>query len=269
MRADATESAGSGVNLTTQTYSAKVYGLHQDIGAQVRSNADPAVDIDVIATRQLMQKMLIRRERIFVAKYMVPSVWGTTITGVASAPSGVQTIQWNDDANGDPISDVLLGQTTILQNTGFKPNILVLTWPVYQTLRKHPLIVDRIKYTTPTFTGTITTALLAELFDVEEVLVSEAVYNSAAQGQTAVMAFAAGKTALLAYRARAPGLMVPTAGYCFGWTGLIANNNMGVAVYQIPMPWRGTKTVRTEAEMAFDMQIVGTDLGYFFDTIVA
>lgn len=61
VRADATESAGSGVNLTTQTYSAKVYALHQDIGAQVRSNADPAVDVDVVATRQLMQKMLDRK----------------------------------------------------------------------------------------------------------------------------------------------------------------------------------------------------------------
>src|SRR5580692_7634222 len=45
LRADATESAGTGVNLTTQTYSAKVWALHQDIGAQVRANADPSVDI--------------------------------------------------------------------------------------------------------------------------------------------------------------------------------------------------------------------------------
>jgi len=27
--------------------------------------------------------------------------------------------------------------------------------------------------------------------------------------------------------------------------------------------------VRTEAEMAFDMQVVGNDLGYFFASIVA
>src|SRR6202020_1053225 len=70
LRADATESAGTGVNLTTQTYSAKVWGLHQDIGAQVRANADPAVDVDVVATMQLMQKMLIRRDRIFMSIFM-------------------------------------------------------------------------------------------------------------------------------------------------------------------------------------------------------
>jgi hypothetical protein len=269
LRADATESAGSGVNLTTQTYSAKVWALHQDIGDQVRQNADPAVEIDVVATQQLMQKMLIRRDRFFVTTYLQPSIWGTTITGVASAPSASQTIQWSDDANGDPFSDIATGQTTVLQNTGFLPNVLLITWPVYQALRKHPLIIDRIKYTNPAFAGTITPQLLAEALDIEEVIVSKAVYNSAAQGATVAMGLVAGKVALLAYRAPQPGLMVPTAGYTFGWTGLIDLNNLGIAIYQIPMPWRGIKTVRTEAEMAFDMQVVGSDLGYFFNTIVA
>lgn len=269
LRADATESAGSGVNLTTQTYSAKVYALHQDIGAQVRSNADPAVDIDVVVTRQLTQKMLIRRDRIFVSKYLTTGVWGTDITGVAATPSASQTIQWSDDANSDPFTDVATGQTTVLQTTGFLPNVLVITWPVYQALRKHPLVVDRIKYTSPAFAGTITPQLLAEAFDIEEVVVSKAVYNTAAQGVAAAMSFVAGKVALLCYRAPSPGLMVATAGYTFGWTGLIALNNLGIAVYQIPMPWRGISTVRTETEMAFDMQVVGSDLGYFFASIVA
>jgi hypothetical protein len=147
IRADATESAGSGVNLTTQSYSAKVWALHQDIGDQVRQNADPAVEVDVVATRQLMQKMLIRRDRYFVTTYLQPSIWGTTITGVASSPSTNQTIQWSDDANGDPFTDIATGQTVVLQNTGFLPNILLITWPVYQALRKHPLVIDRIKYT--------------------------------------------------------------------------------------------------------------------------
>src|SRR6202020_3366007 len=66
LRADATESAGTGVGLTTQSYSAKVWALHQDIGRQIRANADPAVDLDMGSTRQLMQKMLHRRDLEFV-----------------------------------------------------------------------------------------------------------------------------------------------------------------------------------------------------------
>src|SRR5882672_3813787 len=74
-RADAAESAGTGVNLKTQTYSAKIWALHQDIGPQLRANADPAVDIDVVSTRQLMQKLMIRRDRFFMTTYVTTGVW--------------------------------------------------------------------------------------------------------------------------------------------------------------------------------------------------
>lgn len=269
-RADATESAGSGVNLTTQTYSANVWALHQDIGPQVRANADPSVDLDVTSTRQLMQKLLIRRDRIFMTKYMATGKWGTDVVGTAAGVPGTATpAYWDDDANSDPFTDIAVGQTTILQNTGYMANTLVLAWPVYQALRKHPLIIDRIKYTTKTFAGTITPELLAAAFDVDRVLVSKGVYNSAGEGIAASMAFMMGKHALLCYSAPSPGLMVPTAGYTFAWQGFTGLNALGVRMAQIPMNWLGLGTIRNEADMAFDMQVVGTDLGYFFSGIVS
>src|SRR5437660_1463098 len=45
-RADATESAGVGFNLSTGTYTATVYGLHKDLGDQVRANADAAINLE-------------------------------------------------------------------------------------------------------------------------------------------------------------------------------------------------------------------------------
>jgi hypothetical protein len=272
LRADATESAGTGVNLTTQTYNAKVWALHQDIGTQIRANADPAVDIDVASTRQLMQKLLIRRDRIFMSTYMANSVWGTSVTGTSAAGGGVPgtstPVFWDDDANSDPFTDLYVAQTTILQNTGYMPNTLVLAWPVFQALRKHPLVVDRIKYTTPTFTGTINEALLAQAFGIDRVVVSKAVYNSAAEGAAASMAFVAGLNALLCYSAPSAGLMNPSAGYTFAWSSFTGMNSLGVRTVQIPMNWLGVGTIRNECEMAFDMERVSTDLGYYFNSIV-
>ena len=272
-RADATESAGTGVNLTTQTYNAKVWALHQDLGPQVRANADPSVDLDVVSTRQLMQKMLIRRDRIFISTYMTTAVWGTDITGTTAAAGGVPgtatTVQWDDDANSDPFTDIAFAQTTVLRATGFLPNTLLLTWEVYQALRKHPLVIDRIKYTNPAFAGTITPALLAQAFAIGRVVVSQAVYNSAAEGVAASMSFVGGKNALLCYTPSSPGLMVAAAGYTFGWSGFTGLNSLGVRVAQIPMNWLGLGTIRNECEAAFDMQVVGSDLGVFFATIVS
>ena len=105
-------------------------------------------------------------------------------------------------------------------------------------------------------------------FDVERVVVSKAVYNSAAGNLTASMSFVAGKNALLCYAAPQPGLMVPSAGYTFGWSGFTGLNNLGIRMSQIPMNWLGIGTVRNEGEMAFDMQVVGSDLGYYFSGIV-
>jgi hypothetical protein len=270
--ADAAESAGIGVNLTTQSYSAEVWALHQDIGMQVRSNADPAVDIDVAVTKQLMQKLLIRRDRIFAGKYMATGLWSQDVTGAAAGTGVVgttTTVYWDDDANGDPFTDIATQQTYILQNTGFMPNKLVLSWSVYQALRKHPLIIDRIKYTSATWAGTITPQLLAEAFDIEEVVISKAVYNTAQENLSASMSFINSLNALLLYTPPQPGLMIPAAGYTFGWQGFTGLNNLGVRVSQIPMNWLGLGTVRTEAEMAFDMQIVGNDLGVYFSGIVS
>lgn len=270
IRSDATESAGSGYNLTTQSYAARVYALHKDIGEQARRNADPAVDLDVSTTQWLTQKLLIKRDVLFASNYMTTGKWGTDITGVASSPSASQTIYWSDDANGDPITDVSTGQTTILQNTGHLPNVLALSWPVYQALRKHPLVIDRIKYTMGggALAARITPALLAAAFDVEEVVVAKAVYNTAAEGLTGSYSFIIGKHALLAYRAPAPALWTPSAGYIFTWEGFTGLNSAGIRIIQIPLPVLGPSTVRTEGEMAFDMPIVGSDLGYFFSGIV-
>lgn len=271
VRADATESAGTGVNLTTQTYQAKVWALHQDIGPQVRANQDPAVDIDVTSTRQLMQKMMIRRDRFFMGKYMITGVWGTDATGTSAAaggvPGGTSPVLWDDDANSDPFTDIAFGQTTILQNTGFMPNCLLMSWNVFQALRKHPLVIDRIKYTNPAFAGTITPALLAQAFDVGRIVVSKAVYNTAGENLTSSMAFVAGKNALLVYSPDQPGLMIPASGYTFGWQAFTGLNSLGIRVSQIPMNWLGLGTIRNEAEMAFDMQVVGSDLGFFWSGI--
>jgi hypothetical protein len=276
-RADATESAGGGFNLdSSSSYSADVWAFHKDLGAQVRANADPSVDMDIAITKFVMQKLLIRRDRFFMGKYLVNSVWSADYTGTANGVPGTTTPPfWNDDANGDPFTDVANAQTLILQNTGYEANTFLQGFPVYQGLRKHPLVLDRIKYTTRADASRITPELLASAFDMDRVVVSKAVYNTsqesttiAPNSSTAVYNFVASKDALICHSAPAPGLMIPSAGYTFSWSGLTGLNNMGIRVAQIPMPWLGLDTVRTEGEMAFDMQVIGKDLGIHYAGIV-
>lgn len=267
-RADAAESAGGGFNLTTQSYSATVWGYHKDVGDQVRANQDPAIDIDVTTTKFIMQKQMIKRDRQFVSTYIKTGVWGTDCTGTGGGTPGTTTPPlWSDDANGDPFTDIAQGQTTILQNTGLEPNVLALGYKVFQALRKHPLVIDRVKYTMQADAKNITKELLAAAFDVDEVVVSKSVYNTAAEGLTGSYSFTLGSNALLCHRAPSPGLMIPSAGYIFPWQGLTGLNSMGVVIYQERLPGRGRNTIRTDSDMAFDMQKVSADLGYYFNGI--
>lgn len=266
-RADATESAGGGFNLSTGTYSCDVWAFHKDIGDQVRANADPAVDIETSSTEFCTQRLLIRRDRQFVTSYMGTGIWATDITGVAATPTAGQTFQWSDDTNGDPITDVQTGKTTIMQSTGFEPNKLTIGYPVFAALIKHPLIVDRIKYTSMPTARNVTEKLLAEMFDVDEVVVSKAVYNSGIEGGTDSFNFILGKSALLSYAPSGPSLMMPSAGYIFGWRGYTGLNDIGIRTSS----WyeQKLKCTRVECEMSYSMSLTGADLGYFFATIVA
>ena len=137
-RADATESAGGGYNLSTDSYQADVYAFHKDIGDQTRANADAPINVDREAVEFVTSRLLLKMETQFVANYFTTSVWGTDYT-----PSNL----WSNYATSDPISDIETGKRAILSVTGYEPNTLVLGYDVFTSLKNHPDLVDRIKYT--------------------------------------------------------------------------------------------------------------------------
>jgi hypothetical protein len=140
---------------------------------------------------------------------------------------------------------------------------------VYDALLDHPDIIDRIKYGqagvgSPAMAGSDT---LARLFNVDEVLVMNAVENTAKEGQSASHSFIGGKAALLVHAATSPGLMTPTAGYTFSWTGLLGSGADGNRIKSFRMEQIGCD--RVEIDMSFDQKLVSADLGAFWRTVVA
>lgn len=256
-RAPATESAGSGYGVSTASYDCKVWALHKDIPDQVRNNDDADFTSDRQATEFITQMLLLRQEIQWTADFFVTGVWGTSATPAAL---------WSNYGTSDPVADVATGSRTILANTGMKPNKLVLGYDVFLALRNHPDIIDRLKYTGGA-TRTIGVDALAALFDVDEVLVCEAVKATNLEGETAAMAFVQGKHALLCYSAPSPGLLTPSAGYIFVWQGVSGSFGLDVGIQKIRMEL--VKADRIEGEIAFDDKIVGADLGYMFVSAVA
>lgn len=265
VRAPATETPGGGWNVSTDTYYSDVYGVHKDIDDQTRANADSIFSLDRDATQWVTQNLLLKRDQVFMATYFTTGVW-TDITGVSGSPTGAQVKQW--DASGStPIEDIRAQSTAMKKSTGYRPNTLVLGPEVYDVLLDHSTILERIKYTER---GMISNALLASLFGVERVIVADAIQNTANQAagsDTPTMSFLAGKSALLCYVNRTPSLMQPSAGYLFGWNGLLGAGSIGTRIKRFRM--EAIASDRIEGEMAWDMKVVAADLGTFFATVVA
>lgn len=268
LRAPGTESAGSGYSLdNTPTYYAPRHSIHKDIPDEVRANADAVLNPDREATIFVTHKALIKREKLFAANHFTTGKWATDVAGVSSAPGAGQALQWSD-ANADPIIDVRKAKRTIRESTGFEPNKLVLGRPVLDALLDHPDIIDRIKYgQTAGAPAQANTQTLAALLGVEEILVMNAIENTSAEGQAASHSFIGGKKALLVHSASAPGLMTPSAGYTFSWTGLLGAGAEGNRIRTFRLENLGVD--RVEIDMCFDQKLVASELGYFWNSIVA
>lgn len=272
VRAPGTESAGGGYDLdNTPTYFANVWAWHHDVPDQVRANADAAVDPERSAAEFVMQKLLIRKEVDWTSKFFTTGKWTTDVAGVASSAGSGETIKWSDATSGDPIGDIRAAITAVEESTGFTPNTMVMGKQVLDALADHPDVVDRVKYSGGVGNGNparVNEQTLAQLFGLERIMVSRAIKNTAAQGATNSHSFIAGKNALLCYSAPTPGLMVPSAGYTFSWSGFLGmSNEFGIATKRFYLD--ALESMRVEGQMAFDHKLVAADLGYFFSAIVA
>jgi hypothetical protein len=263
-RAPSTESAGGGYNLSTDSYSCEVYAFHKDISDQVRANADSMIDCDRDATMFVTQRLLIKRELSWATNCFTTSKWGKDYLGVASGEvAGTSFRQWSDFSSSDPVNDIKVGRMYIKSITGYKPNTLVLSEEVFETLKNHPDIVDRYKYTSD---KVITTGMLAKLFEVDRILISGAVYATNNEGGTAAYSWVMSKGALLVYSAPAPSLLAPSGGYTFGWKGL---SGLGFSTAINTFRMQHLKSDRVEGESAFDCKIVASDMGVFFSAAIA
>lgn len=254
-RGDATESAGGGYNLTTDSYRADVYAFHKDVGDQTRANADAPINVDREAAEFVTSRLLLKMETEFVNSYFTSGVWATDNT-----PSNL----WSNYSTSDPLEDVEVAKRAILSTTGFEPNTLVLGYDVFTKLKNHPDLVDRIKYTS---SNVITSDMMARMFEVDRVLVAKAVKATNNEGGTGAYDFTHGKHALLCYSAPSPGLLQPSAGYVMSWTGVSGGIGTTIGTSRIRM--ESLRADRVESEIAFDMKVVASDLGYFFNAVVS
>lgn len=123
------------------------------------------------------------------------------------------TDQWNDYTNSDPVGDINAAKEAIRSTTGIYPNVIEIAAKVFDVLKEHPKIIDKIKYTQR---GIVTAELLAAVFDVAKVVVGKAIAFDDAGASIDIW----GKDVVLAYVPQTiSGQEEPSYGYTYTMEG--------------------------------------------------
>ena len=224
----------------------------------------PAIrDPRVQRTRTLAGQANIHQDVIFARSFFKPGVWGHEETGVDSTnPTSKQFIKFSN-GNSDPVACMDQKATEMEEMTGRRPNRLALGVNVYNALKIHPGILERVKYGGSTVNpARVTENVLAQLFDMERITVQRSIMNKAELGQKADMQFIGDPNGfLLAYATDNPAIEEPSAGYIFVWDMLGNGNIMPILNYDGE---NGTHAEFIEGLMALDMKKTADDLGMYF-----
>ena len=240
-------------SLSSDTYFADDHALERLITDEERANFD-AGDVEQWAAQTLTDKLLLRKEKLFAALVTDPAkvTQNVTLSGTA---------QWSDFTNSKPTEDVQAGQETIAKNSGVRANTLILGFPVFSKLRNHPRIVERVQNIR---VGVVREEDLASLFDVQQVLVAQAIEVDAASAVN----FVFGKHAVLAYVSPTPAFGEPSFGKSFVWAG--APGSTSGFIVEIG---RAAPTSRKADEIAvhfyYDQKITAVEAGYLIKNAVA
>lgn len=256
----------------TDTYVCKVDQMIMGID-EIRQNdlqrrQGPALkDPRTQRTKTIAEQANIHQDRLFAQSFFKEGVWGTEFEGVDSTSvSGNQFIKFSND-NSDPIKFIADQKLAMHEKTGRTPNKLAIGANVFNALRNHGGILERIKYGgTSANPASVTKNVLAQLFEVEELVVLMSIHNQAKQGAEADISFIGDPNALLlAYATDAPAVDEPSAGYIFTWDMLGDGQMLPILNYPGE---NGTHSEYVEGLMAYDMKKTADDLAIFCKGVV-
>ena len=176
-------------------------GLEEPIDKSEIDNADDPVRPKETAAAIIKQQMLISLERRLALEILTTNSPTTTVTNSGSSAA---TGQW-DNATADPILQVKTARAAIRALGGPKPNRIAIGSAALSILKQHPLITNRVIYGGLSMSGGIVSnAALAALFEVDEVIELDQVYNTAKQGQATSLSNIWGKIMLQYYFPKTP-----------------------------------------------------------------
>ena len=242
---------------TKGTYSCQFRGYEFPLPAHLAAAQDSQVMLERAITEKVTRALLLDQEIQIATDAFTTGKW-TEYTG---ASSGAYTY-WDDYANSDPLANIKYAKLQTKAGSGMTPNTLVINEQVYEALRLHPQMKEIYKYTQPAI---MTEDLIARAVGLDKMHVGKAIYMSSVEGATDALSYVWARSAWVGYVAPQVGLMTPTAGAIFSYTGM--TGGFSPAIERIPD--RRTHADYFQGYTCYDDAIVSTLLGRMFYLITS
>lgn len=226
------------------------HSLEEPVEYEVRDTYPSPHDARVEATEDVTEALDLGLEQEIATMLTNTSVitQNTTLSG---------TDQWNDYANSAPFDDIQTGIDTVKAASGVTPNTFTLGYQVWSKLRHHPDLLGRMSVAS---VRVLATEMLAALIGVDKVLIGDAVYNTADEGQASVLGYVWGKNALLAFVQARPAIKKISLGYTLQVEG-------ARYVDRWDEPWVKAEFVR--ANDYYEPKVIAVEAGYLIKNAVA
>jgi len=273
--APAAEPNFSGYVVSDAQYMAAKYGLGTYVPIEVIRNADNPLNPLESGARFVTNGVLLRKEYNAASTILAGSVF----TNEEDAEGG--WVGTTDGSGNTFIADVLKAKEAIRKLIGRYPNVFLLDAGTFNQVKQEYTVLERIKYTgTQGRPADVTAQTLAQLFELEEVLIGGAIYSDAEEVAAgtdfnAVNMWEKNATkgsALLFYRPSGPSLEEPAMGYAFNWKGDEGAQNVAQQdVYRTVYRWWEDKKDAwgLKCQEYFDIKVTSADAGYLFTDTIA
>jgi hypothetical protein len=239
-RANKAEAREYTFDVSTASYVLERHALKDYISQDDIDNYDIA-DLRADTTIELKDALARVKEKK-VADLFVKANWSLQV----SLASGAEWTANTTTSNPIPIVDT--AATTILNNSGFKPNYGIMPRATVVAVKNHISVLDRTKYTSKD----MSIEIMKGLFDLGEILEGIGSYDTAARGLAASVTPFWDDFMFVGYKPANPGPRVPASGYIF--------RKMTPPVYRYEVPERRCEAI--EVEEKYVAKIVASLTGY-------